>query len=41
MVNMMYNDVYTNSLFNSSLRSVGQFDKKLMIEYKVQFSSDK
>lgn len=34
-------DVYTNSLFNSSLRSVGQFDKKLMIEYKEQFSSGK
>lgn len=34
-------DVYTNSLFNSRLSTVGQFDKKLMVEYKVQFSSGK
>lgn len=34
-------DVYTNSLFNSRLSTVGQFDKKFMVEYKVQFSSGK
>ncbi len=34
-------DVYTNSIFNSRLSTVGQFDKKLMVEYKVQFSSGK
>lgn len=34
-------DLYTESLFNSRLSTVGQYDKKFMVEYKVQFSSGK
>lgn len=34
-------DIYTNNLYSSKLSTVGQFDKNLMVEYKVQFSSTK